>query len=211
MVELCREVRQEGGKIATAMICRFGGCCKKGMMCLFWHSSAQRQIFKDELALKQRKLAEPCGFCARGECRFGASCRRAKRVMEVSTVESESVAPTDLGRGTTESMGDKERDVATVSGGNGSGEAADNDGDFGFRLVGAAAEGIFRFGARRKVGVARRPSAMVDAGGVGGAGAFGALASTEEEVVEEPVDITFLPPISLRRKGRQKRKRRRQW
>ena len=37
----------------------------------------------------------------------------------------------------------------------------------------------FVFG-RRKVGVARRPSAMVDAGGVGGAGAFGALASTEE-------------------------------
>ena len=27
----------------------------------------------------------------------------------------------------------------------------------------------------RKVGVARGPSAMVDAGGVGGAGAFGAL------------------------------------
>jgi hypothetical protein len=205
MVELCREVRQEGGKIATAMICRFGGCCKKGMMCLFWHSSAQRQIFKDELALKQRKLAEPCGFCARGECRFGASCRRAKRVMEVSTVESESVAPTDLGRGTTESMGDKERDVATVSGGNGSGEAADSDGDFGFRLVGAAAEGIFRFGARRKVGVARRPSAMVDAGGVGGAGAFGALASAEEEVAEEEeVDITFLPP-KPRVKGRKEK------
>ena len=37
------------------------------------------------------------------------------------------------------------------------------------------------------------PSAMVDAGGVGGAGAFGALASAEEEVVEEEVDITFLP------------------
>ena len=35
---------------------------------------------------------------------------------------------------------------------------------------------------------------MVDAAGVGGAGAFGALASTEEEVVEEEVDITFLPP-----------------
>ena len=47
---------------------------------------------------------------------------------------------------------------------------------------------------RREVGVARRPSAMVDAGGVGGAGAFGALASTEEEVVEEEVDITFLLP-----------------
>ena len=47
---------------------------------------------------------------------------------------------------------------------------------------------------RERVGVARRPSAMVDTGGVGGAGAFGALASAEEEVAEEEVDITFLPP-----------------
>ena len=108
-------------------------------------------------------------------------------------MESESVAPTDLGRGTPESVGDEERDAATVSGGSVNGEAADSDGDFGFRLVGAAAEGIFSFGARRRVGVARRPSAMVDAGCVGGAGAFGALASADEEVSEEEVDITFLP------------------
>ena len=148
MVELCREVQHEVGKIVTAMICRFGGCCTKGTMCLFWHSPAQKEIFKDELTLKQRKLAEPCGFCARGECRFGASYRRTKRVMEVSTVESESVAPTDLGRPTWKSVGDEERDVATVSGGSGSGEAADSDGDFGFKLVGAAAEGIFSFVAR---------------------------------------------------------------
>ena len=36
---------------------------------------------------------------------------------------------------------------------------------------------------------------MVDAGGVGGAGAFGALASTEEEVVEEEVNNIFLPAV----------------
>ena len=54
---------------------------------------------------------------------------------------------------------------------------------------------------RRKVGVARRPSAMEGAGGVGGAGAFGVLASRLKGghgrwcmVVEEEVDITFLPP-----------------
>ena len=35
---------------------------------------------------------------------------------------------------------------------------------------------------------------MVDTGGVSGAGAFDALASAEEEVVEEEVDITFLLP-----------------
>jgi hypothetical protein len=39
----------------------------------------------------------------------------------------------------------------------------------------------FVFG-RRRMGVVKRPSAMEVAGGVGGAGAFGALASTEEEV-----------------------------
>ena len=59
---------------------------------------------------------------------------------------------------------------------------------------------------RKKVGVARRPSAMVDAGGVGGAGAFGALASAEEkEVVEEKVDITFLLP-KPKEKVKEKRK-----
>ena len=95
--------------------------------------------------MRQRKLAEPCGFCKRGECRFGAGCGRTKRALEVSEVGSESVAPTDLGRATRKSEGDEERDVATVSGGSGSDEAADSDGDFGFRLVGAAAEGIFSF------------------------------------------------------------------
>ena len=66
MVEQCREVQQEAGKIVMAMVCRFGGCCAKGLMCAFWHSPAQKEIFKDGLALEQRKLAEPCGFCARG-------------------------------------------------------------------------------------------------------------------------------------------------
>ena len=52
---------------------------------------------------------------------------------------------------------------------------------------------MYVFG-RRKVGVARKPSAMVDAGGVGDAGAFGALASAdEEEAVEKELDITFSP------------------
>jgi hypothetical protein len=63
----------------------------------------------------------------------------------------------------------------------------------------------FVFG-RKKVGVARRPSAMVDAGGVGGAGAFGALASTEEEVVEEEVNIIFLPPKPKVKEKEEKKK-----
>ena len=48
MVELCREVPQEVGEIARAMICRFGGCCTKETMCLFRHLPAQMEIFKDE-------------------------------------------------------------------------------------------------------------------------------------------------------------------
>ena len=91
--------------------------------------------------------------------------------------------------------------MATVSGDSGSDEATSIDGDFGFKLVGAVAEGILSFGARIRVGVARRSLAMVGVGGVGGAGAFGALLSTREEVMEETADITFLP-----RKPKEKRK-----
>ena len=75
--------------------------------------------------------------------------------------------------------------------------------------VGHGAEAVDRrpvvFGKRR-VGVARRPSAMVDAGGVGGAGTFGALASAEEEVVEEEVDIIFLPPKPKVKEKKEKKK-----
>ena len=39
------------------------------------------------------------------------------------------------------------------------------------------AQNIFSFGTLRKVGVARRASALVDTGGVGGAGVFGAMAT----------------------------------
>ena len=55
--------------------------------------------------------------------------------------------------------------------------------------------------------MARKPSAMVDAGGVGGAGAFGALASTEEDVVEEEVDITFLLPKPKVKVKKEKKKK----
>ena len=92
--------------------------------------------------------------------------------------------------------GGEARDAAAairVGGGNGrtterkmAGRGVDRD-------VEAVDRRPFVFG-RKKVGVGRRPSAMVDAGGVGGAGAFGALASTEEEVSEKEVDITLLPP-----------------
>ena len=52
-------------KVKT-MICRFRGCCTKGLNCPWLHTLEETQIFKDELALRQRKLAVRCGFCARG-------------------------------------------------------------------------------------------------------------------------------------------------
>ena len=49
---------------------------------LWWHLAEEIKIFKDEVELQKRKLAVRCGFCARGECRFGEDCKRAKRVEE---------------------------------------------------------------------------------------------------------------------------------
>jgi hypothetical protein len=75
------------------------------------------------------------------------------------------------------------RDAAAavrVGGGNGRTTGRKTAGKGVERDVEAVDRRPFVFG-RKKVGVARRPSAMVDAGGVGGAGAFGALASAEEK------------------------------
>ena len=49
----------------------------------------------DELELRRRKLAVRCGFCARGECRFGAACGRTQRAVVESDVVDQSVVSTD--------------------------------------------------------------------------------------------------------------------
>ena len=146
------------------------------------------------MELQKRKLAVRCGFCARGECRFGADCKRAKRVEEIVVMRPKSVAPTDLGDGVCVGAGGEAADAAVAEADSGNGRTAEKktvDKDMGHGAE-AVDRRPFVFG-RRRVGVARRPSVMADAGGVGGAGVFGALASAEEEVVEEEVDITFLP------------------
>ena len=66
--------------LVRSMTCRFGACCSSALNCPWWHSVEELKIFNDEKELQQRKLAVRCGFCARGECRFGADCKRAKRV-----------------------------------------------------------------------------------------------------------------------------------
>jgi hypothetical protein len=178
-----------------AMTCRFGACCSSALNCPWWHSAEEIKIFKDEVELQKRKLAVRCGFCARGECRFGEGCKRAKRVEEIVGTRAKSVAPTDLGDDVCAGAGGEAADVAAAKADSGNGKVAERRtaGKGVGRGESVADTRPYVFG-RRKVGVARKPSAMVDAGGVGGAGAFGALASTEEDVVEEEVDITFLLP-----------------
>jgi hypothetical protein len=63
----------------------------------WWHSAEEIKIFKDEVELQKRRLAVRCEFCARGECRSRADCKRAKRVEEIAEMKTKSVAPTDLG------------------------------------------------------------------------------------------------------------------
>ena len=73
------------------MTCRFGACCSSALNCPF-------KIFKDEVELQKRKLAVRCGFCARGKCRFGADCKRAKRVEEIVGMRAKFGCPDRLGR-----------------------------------------------------------------------------------------------------------------
>ena len=173
---------------------------------VWWHSVEEIKIFKDEVELQQRKLAVRCGFCARGECRFGADCKRAKRVAEFVAMGSKSVAPTDLGSDVCADAGGEAKDVAAATADSGNERTAENGGEIRFGEVGAkTVEGPFVFG-RRRVGVVKRPSVVEGAGGVGGAGAFGALVSVEKDEVEEPVNITFLLPKPRGNERKEKKK-----
>ena len=192
-----------------AMTCRFGACCSSALNCPWWHSAEEIKIFKDEVELQKRKLAVRCGFCARGECRFGEDCKRAKRVGEIVGMRAEPVAPTDSGDDVCAGAGGETTDAAeaVVRVGGSSDEKATKGGETRYGGVGTkAVDGPFVFG-RRRVGVVRRPSAVEEAGGVGGAGAFGALASRleEREEEEEEVDITFSLP-KPKEKVKEKRK-----
>ena len=120
---------------------------------------------------------------------------------EIVGTRAKSVALTDLGDDVCAGAGGEAADAAVAAimkADSGNGRAAERrTTEKGVGRGDSVADTRSYVFGRREVGVARRPSAMVDAGGVGGAGAFGALAlapSTEEEVVEEEVDITFLLP-----------------
>ena len=188
-----------------SMTCRHGACCSSALNCPWWHSVEEIKIFKDELDLQRRKLAVRCGFCVRGECRFGADCTRSKRVAEFVAMGSKSVAPTDLGSDVCAGAGGEAKDVAAATADSNIERTAENGGEIRFEVGAKTVEGPFVFG-RRRVGVVKRPSVVEGAGGVGGAGAFGALASLEKDEVEEPVNITFLLPKPRGNEKKEKKK-----
>jgi hypothetical protein len=181
-------------KVKT-MICRFGGCCTKGLNCPWLHTLEETQIFKDELALRQRKLAVRCGFCARGECRFGAACERTQRAVTGGGVVGESVVSTDsVIDGSKVYEFGSDGDARTSQCGRCSDDATGGGSDFSFSVAGAAAEDEWKFekGWIKKFRVARR--SVAKAGGFGVASVYGPLATAEEDMVEEPVNIMFIPP-----------------
>ena len=189
-----------------SMTCRHGACCSSALNCPWWHSVEEIKIFKDELDLQRRKLAVRCGFCARGECQFGVDCRRSKRVAEFVAKGSKSVAPTDLGSDVCAGAGGVTKDAAAAKADSNDWET-ENSAEVRFEGSNASVAHWkpFVFG-RRKVGVVKKPSVVEGAGGVGDAGAFGALASLEKDEVEEPVNITFLLPKPRGNEKKEKKK-----
>ena len=110
-----------------ALTCRFGGDCRQGLNCPYWHSDEETGIFVDERELRTRKLMIRCGFCARGECRFEGCCARALRTAAAkasadSDYESNSGADNARGDSALSSDGDRGEDDGweTQSSGGGS-------------------------------------------------------------------------------------------
>ena len=72
--------RRWDAKETEALTCMFGCNCRHRLNCAFFHPPEEMQLFRDERELRVRKLRMRCGFCVRGECRFGASCARSLRI-----------------------------------------------------------------------------------------------------------------------------------
>lgn len=85
-------------------------------------------------------------------------------------------------------------DARTSQCGRCSDDATGGGSDFSFSVAGAAAEDEWKFekGWIKKFRVARR--SVAKAGGFGVASVYGPLATAEEDMVEEPVNIMFIPP-----------------
>ena len=102
--------------------CRFGCSCRDALNCLFLHSHEELQFFKDERELRARKLTMRCGFCVRGECRFGPLCARSKRSAAVL-----AFADSDYGSGDVSA----EDDSTDSAGGDNEGDEDDEGADEG--------------------------------------------------------------------------------
>ena len=75
---------------SEALACRFGGDCRQGLTCPYWHSQEEASIFVDERELRTRKLMIRCGLCARGECRFEGCCARTLRTDAAAKASADS-------------------------------------------------------------------------------------------------------------------------
>ena len=83
------DVKERGYKI-EALTCRYGGDCRQGLNCPYWHSDEETGIFVDERELRTRKLMVRCGFCARGECKFEGCCARSLRIAAAAKASADS-------------------------------------------------------------------------------------------------------------------------
>ena len=103
-----------------ANTCMFGCSCRDALNCAYLHSPDELQLFRDEQELRVRKLAMRCGFCVRGECRFGPCCPRSRRfaaelVAEDSGYESTGASAED--DSSTDAGGDSEEGDDALGGG----------------------------------------------------------------------------------------------
>ena len=165
-----------------ANTCMFGCSCRDALNCAYLHSPEELQLFKDEKELRVRKLAMRCGFCVRGECRFGPCCARSRRfaaelVAEDSGYESTSASA----EGDSSNEGEGGNDEGGDSGGATS-ELAGSEGD---------CDGLVRMtheGWRTDSSSASASSAYCSAGSgdcSGGEGRFVALFVDDDSKEEE--------------------------
>ena len=115
-----------------ANTCMFGCSCRDALNCAYLHSPEELQLFRDERELRARKLAMRCGFCLRGECRFGPCCPRSRRFAAELVAEDSGYESTGASA---------EDDSSTDAGGDS--EGGDDDSDEGWRTDGASSRGDY--------------------------------------------------------------------
>ena len=90
---------REMDRAARSLKCLFGLKCRRGLDCHCGHTDVEKGLFADRRAYREKEWMAPCGFCAVGQCRYGAECQRnirsrlsneAYRAQRPATADSES-------------------------------------------------------------------------------------------------------------------------